>query len=256
MHNKILRQNLPLDGNSGNENSSVVNLVNIHVRPSLLINMCKDLIEESRNVTFDWHIARVVRWLKLDNGRFLDSILVYASLDLRIAIERYLLEFLLLLNDLHFSAEDREKCRSINGLFALMKDTDPEYRLTAEFTKIIASVTPEIPEITIIETGYLRRKWEELSEYCHKQLEPNESFSSTDKKFQQKGFRLIQEIVDKFREWNRQSVFGLALPQHMDPDTKNIYDKFVKKEIDADQAQRMLKIIDPVLRARYRNKYQ
>ncbi len=137
--------------------------------------MYKTLIEEYREVTFDWHKARVVKWLKLDNGRFLDNILVYANIDLRIAIERYILEFLIILKDLQLSNKEKERCRSINGIFALMKDADPEYRLTAEFTKIIASITPEIPEITIIDTGYLKRKWEELSEYCHKQIEPDES---------------------------------------------------------------------------------
>ena len=52
-------------------------------------------LEENRQVTFDWHIARVIKWLQYDNNRFLDNVLIYAAVDLRIAIERYILELLI-----------------------------------------------------------------------------------------------------------------------------------------------------------------
>ncbi len=38
-----------------------------------------DFIEIPRQVTFDWHITQVMKWLKFDNGRRLDNVLVYAA---------------------------------------------------------------------------------------------------------------------------------------------------------------------------------
>ena len=212
------------------------------------------LIEEPRQVTYDWHIARVIKWLKYDNGRMLDNILVYASVDLRIAIERYLLEFLAILKSHNLSTKEKRRARSISGLFALIQETDQYYRKTAEFTLIICSITPEMTEISIVDTGYLRRKWEELSNYCHKQLEPAESFESRKREFQIKGFELVQEVVNRFWDWGRGRAFGLVLPDTMEEETKFIYDKFVSNEITADQANTMLKLIDPILRSRFRQK--
>ena len=40
-----------------------------------------NFLEETRQVTFDWHIARVYQWLQYDTNRFLDNVLVYAAVD-------------------------------------------------------------------------------------------------------------------------------------------------------------------------------
>jgi len=208
-------------------------------------------IEQNRQTTFDWHISQVLKWLKFDDNRKFDSTLVYASIDLRIAIERYIFELLDLLKSGNFSEAEKRKCRSINGVFALMRETDPNYRKTAEFTLIIASITPEFPEISIVDTGYLRRKWEDLSEYCHKQIDPSESFESPNREWQIKGFELIDEIIAKFKEWKFESNMGICLPETMGEETKYIYEKFLKNDISSSQAKRMLQIIDPIMRRRF-----
>ena len=84
--------------------------------------MDTSFIEEKREVTFDWHMGRVLKWLECDNGQELDSMLVYASVELRCAIERYLFELLVLLkkpDDL--TADEAKKCKSKNGVLAVMK---------------------------------------------------------------------------------------------------------------------------------------
>lgn len=209
-------------------------------------------LEQNREVTFDWHITQALKWLKFDNGRKLDSTLIYACVDLRIAIERYILEFLILLKSGKFTEAEISRCRSINGIFSLMRETDLFYRKTAEFTLLIASITPEIPEITIVDTSYLRRKWEELSEYCHKQLEPSDSYGSNNREWQSKGFQLIDEIISRFREWKIQSNVAILLPDTMDEETRYIYDRFANDEITSSQAKKMLEIIDPIMRRRFR----
>jgi hypothetical protein len=171
---------------------------------------------------------------------------------MRLSIERYLFELLALLKNMNFSAEEERKCRSINGIFALMQETDPEYRKTVEFTRIVASVIPNSPEITIVDTAYLRRKWEELSNYCHKQLAPEESFASPNREFQERGFKLLDEILARFKDWKWESVCGIIHKDSMPDEVKEVYDKFVREEITSEETRRMLQIMEPVLSNRLR----
>lgn len=217
------------------------------------------LLEENRQVTFDWHISRVIKWLKFDGGRFLDSVLIYAAVDLRIAIERYILELLILLkyDDNHeqiFTESELKRIRSMKGIFALMQEVDPFYRKTFRFTQMICEFTPELPPLSIIDTSYLRRKWEELSEYCHKQLDPIDTFDSSDREFQKIGFKLIQEVLDKFWDWGKGRATGILSRSSLDEDTLGVYNRFISDEIDENQVRTSLKIMEPILRQRFKRR--
>lgn len=207
-------------------------------------------LESPRNVTFEWHIVQVKDWLDFDNSRELDSVLVYAAVEMRAAIERYILELLLLLKDRKLSDDEVKRCRSITGLFALMKETDPFYRKTIEFTKLMASTIPGGPEITVVDTAYLNRKWQELSEYCHMQLQPAETFMSNNRAFQKRGFALIREVLQKFFEWEHESNCAVVVRSSLPEEAWDVYDKFIREQIDSGQAKRMLTLMEPVLRAR------
>jgi len=210
-------------------------------------------LEKERQVTFEWHFAQALKWLKFDNRRQLDNVLVYASLELRCAIERYIFEFLVLLKE-KLTTEDEERCRSIRGIFDLMKETDPFYRKTAEFTKLIFVITPNAPELVIVDTSYLRNKWEELSTYCHKQLAPSKTFRSPSRAFQKKGYKLISDVISRLNIWRPESVCGLIRPSTMPPETREVYEKYIRNEIDDRQAKRMLDLMQPVLNYRLRQK--
>ena len=210
-------------------------------------------LEEKRQVTFDWHITQVLKWLKYDKGRKLDSVIVYASLELRCAIERYLLELLYLLNDRKLTPDDEIRCRSKDGILNLMKETEPDYTKRAKFTNLIASITPEIPKVVIVDIKYLIRKWNKLSDYCHKQLQPKESFDSVNREFQEKGLKIINEVVNKFKEWESKGAFGITNKESMPSEVRSIYEKYIKDEIDEGRAKRMLKLMEPVLRRRLGN---
>jgi hypothetical protein len=206
--------------------------------------------EAPREVTFDWHIIQAKKLLEFDGGRELDSILVYAAVELRAAVERYIFELLYLLKECKFSRDEEKRCRSITGIFALMKETDPVYRKTIEFTKLVVSITPGLPEITVVDTAYLNRKWQDLSKYCHMQFRPEETFGSQSRKFQKQGFALIREVIQKFYEWKVESNCAILERSSLPEVVRDVYDKFIREEIDAVQAKRMLVLIEPVLRAR------
>jgi len=209
-------------------------------------------LEEKRQVTFDWHITQVLKWLKYDKGRKLDSVLIYASLELRCAIERYLLELLYLLKDRKLTPDDEIRCRSKDGILNLMKETEPYYIKRAKFTNLIASITPGMPKVVIVDIKYIIRMWNTLSNYCHKQLRTEESFESVNREFQEKGFKIIREVVSKFIDWESKGAFGIINKESMPPEVRSVYYKYIKDEIDEGQAKRMLKLMEPVLRSRLR----
>lgn len=207
-------------------------------------------LEAPREVSFDWHIVQAKNWVEFDGGRELDSILVYTAVELRAAIERYIFELLYLLKEGKLSGDEEKRCRSIKGIFALMKETDPFYRKTVEFTKLVVSMTPGSPEITVVDTAYLKRKWQDLSEYCHMQFRAESTFGSQSRKFQKQGFALIRQVLQKFDEWNDGSNCAVLRRSSLPEEVRDVYDKFIRKEIDGGQAKRMLLIIEPVLQAR------
>ncbi len=207
-------------------------------------------LEAPREVTFDWHIVQAKKLLEFDGGRGLDSVLVYAAVELRAAIERYIFELLYLLKEGKLSGDEEKRCRSITGIFALMKEADPVYRKTIEFTKLVVSLTPGLPEITVVDAAYLNRMWQDLSEYCLMQFRPVETFGSQSRKFQKQGFALIREILHKFHEWKVESNCAVLARSSLPEEVRNVYDKFIREDIDAGQAKRMLVLMEPVLRAR------
>jgi len=218
--------------------------------------MDTSFLEEKREVTFDWHIYRVPRWLEYDGARKLDSILVYASVELRCAIERYFFELLYLLKKPNkLTSTEEKRCQSKNGVLDLMKEIEPYYRKRATFTNLIASVTPETPKVVIVDIKYLIRVWSELSIYCHKQLRPEKSWDSVNREFQENGFKLINEVVNQLKVWEFNASFGIINKESMPPEVRSLYDKYINNKIDEAQAIRMLDLMGPVLRARQRYRY-
>jgi hypothetical protein len=217
--------------------------------------MTTSFLEEKREVTYYWHIVQVRKWLKYDNGRKLDNALVYASLELRCAIERYLFELLVLLKKGNFTAEEVRRCKSKDGILDVIRDTEPYYVKRATFTNLIASVDPKLPKVVIIDIKYLIRMWHTLSLYCHKQLKPKESFDSPNHQFQKKGFELINDVVITFMEWERIGAFGIIDKESLPPETRGVYEKYINDQIDEGQAKRMLNLMTPVLIARLKLKH-
>jgi hypothetical protein len=208
------------------------------------------LLSEPRDVTSEWHIVQAKRWLDFDDGREFDSVLVYAAVELRAAIERTLFELLYLLKEQQVTEEDILRAKSLKGIEALLREADASYRKTIEFTHLVASMTPGLPAVSAVDTAYLRRRWSDLSEYCHFQIAPAKTFAAPNREFQRRGFHLVREVLDRFLEWRVKSSMGLIQRSSMPDETRSIYDKFVAHQIDAEQAKRMLVIAEPALRQR------
>lgn len=208
--------------------------------------MDTNFLEKPREVTAEWHLRQVMIWLEYDKGRELDNVLVYASFELRCAIERSIFENLLLVKR-KLTPEEKERCRSIEGMFDLMQESDSLYRKTFEFTKMFFSMVLGVNEVKPLNTSFLIRKWHDLSDYCHKQLEPAKSFQSPNREFQKRGFKLIHKIMKSFKELEGNHV-GYLRPDTMSDELRSVYERYLNDEIDEISVKRTLNIMEPVLR--------
>lgn len=208
------------------------------------------LLTRQRGVTSAWHIQQAKRLLAFDAGRHLDTVLVYAAIELRAAIERYLCELLLILRSGRVTKKDAKQCRKIGGVFALIKAEDPLYRKTIAFTNIIASTLPALSKLEMVDTSRMQGFWNALSEFCHKQLEPELTFESPNRDFQRKGFALLNEVLAYFSDSVACGVGMLMSRRKMEPEVQRVYDDFVNGRITETDARGMLRIAAPVLAER------
>ncbi len=203
-------------------------------------------MEKPRQVTAEWHLRQVMKWLEYDNGRELDNVLVYASFELRCAIERTIFENLLLVKG-KLTPEEQKRCRSKEGMLDLMRESDSLYRKTFEFTKMFFSIVLGVNKIKPINTAFLSRKWHELSTYCHKLLEPAKSFQSPNRDFQKKGFKLIHKVLKSYSELEK-NLGAYIRPDSMSDELRSVYERYLNDEIDDASVKRTLNIMAPILR--------
>ncbi len=218
------------------------------------LNRLKFLLED-RSVGLDFHLRQVKRWFDFDDGKKLDNVLVYASVELRCAIERLAFELMYIVQEKKLTSQEEKRCKNVNGTLELLQEVEPDYRKLAQFTNLVASLHPRIPRIALIDIKFLIRSWHELSNYCHLHLRPSEAWESTHRSFQTKAFRFLKECFDKITSWvTRPSALGIVSKQSMEPEVKDIYEKFLLGEIDEEQVKVRLRIAGPVLESRMRMK--
>ena len=82
------------------------------------------------------------------------------------------------------------------------------------------------------------------------QFHPEETFQSRGRKFQKQGFALLREVLQKFHEWQVESNCAVLARSSLPDEVRDVYDKFIREEVDANQAKSMLVLMEPVLRAR------
>ena len=61
---------------------------------------------------------------------------------------------------------------------------------------------------------------------------------------------MIREVLQKFHEWKVESNCAVLARSSLPEEVREVYDRFIREEIDAGQAKRMLILMEPVLRAR------
>ena len=209
-----------------------------------------EFLERRREGTFDDHADQIVGWLEFDQSRRLESVLVYASLEMRCAIERYLFEFLVICNEGRLPEEDVARCQTPDGLFALVEETLPLYRKTAEFTQLIVSLSPGAPPVPILELDVLREGWRDLEPFVRPTLGPPPPEPERSEAIA-RGYERIAQLLDRLVEWDLERVCAIVDPATMPPEAQTVFEQYVTGDLGAEAARERLRLMEPVLRARH-----
>ena len=115
-----------------------------------------------------WSVIQAGTLLEEAKARHSSSLLIYAALELRLAVEQIMFTIIVVEKGRADPATLRA-CRRKGGLFRVLADVTPQYALKCKFTDVLVAYYPEIPQGAAWDVKLLRRHHAALSELCHAQ---------------------------------------------------------------------------------------
>jgi len=213
--------------------------------------MGNHLLTEKRGVTSDWYFDQAEALLKFALQRDSATGLVYAALEARNALERFVLEMSLLATGGQLSEAQIRTAQHRDGAFQLLDQAMNNYRRHLEFTNLTLEVGGDPFRVAIPNVGQFRRLRTALSDYCHFQLDPAATVNHPQHSWFIAGTTRVQEALDMLRNL-RSQVNGVIQPDSMHAEVREVFQAFVAGQIDTAAARLRLRLMQPVLKERLR----
>jgi hypothetical protein len=115
-----------------------------------------------------WSVIQAGTLIEEAKARHSGSLLIYAALELRLAIEQLMFTIIVVAKG-RADAATFHACRRKGGLFRVLGEVAPLYALKCKFTDVLVSNYPEIPQGAAWDIKKLRRDHAALTELCHAQ---------------------------------------------------------------------------------------
>lgn len=208
----------------------------------------EEILTRPRQCASDWLViqARDLGQTSKENNN--PTLLVFACLEARNAIEQLWYELAMLIYGGAMSYAIYERCRRRrNGFLAEIDAAEPRYRQLSRFTAIIMDLDRRIPQRGIAwNLGRLKKYWHSLSAYCHAQGHPSPTLE--DPKWFQAGYSLLEEVFLYFEQEMTQALTAIMPPDNMTPEARMVWEDFADNKIDEDQVRTRLRIVQPAVR--------
>ena len=115
-----------------------------------------------------WSVIQAATLLEEAKTRHAGSLLIYAALELRLAIEQLMFTIIVVAKSKADPATLRA-CNRRDGLLRVLAEVAPQYALKCKFSSLLVSFHPEIPQGAEWDLKALQRYHAALSELCHAQ---------------------------------------------------------------------------------------
>jgi len=192
---------------------------------------------------------RALSWLDVAKRERNVCALQYASHDARQALEQLLFEEIVLSVGTQLDRKEYKKCKgNSTKLYKTIRHLNPEYNKLAQFTLAFISTSPQSPPLIIWDHKDLLRHWGTVSNYLHWAGEPAETVESSE--WLDKGIKAVEKAALYIWENNEKGFTGILMPQDMEPEIKDSWERFRASEIDLDSVKRIAKIALPTLNKR------
>ena len=214
------------------------------------------IIHEKRAVTSGYHLMVARGWRILGQADNLHSPLAYSAFEFRCSIERALIELFVLIRDKKVSKSDLKAMSSFGKLQKTIVKTfggQTRFQRTMTFNKLYA-VAGGIPLFSVLDITILERFWLKLSEYCHRQLKPDETWESMGDQWLRKGYELLNEVETYLWSVLVTAKVGWVQPRTMEPEMLKAQEDFVDGRIDQATLETRFTIMGPIIAARVQDK--
>jgi len=208
----------------------------------------EQLLLQPRQCASEWLAMQAHQLSEIGKNSVSPTLVVFACLEARNAIEQLWCEILLLIHGGAISRQLFEQCRKRQGGFlAAIQDAEPKYRQLSKFTEIAMNLDSCAPcEGIAWDLRRLKRLWQSLSEYCHAQCIPTVTIE--DSKWISKGHELVAELFTYFRQKMSRGATAILSPDAMTYEAKMIWEDFVGNRIDEEQVRIRLRVVQPLPR--------
>ena len=189
-----------------------------------------------RKVTSKWHIEQAERLLQIATNRKSSSALIYAALEARNAIERFVFEMSVLATGSCFADYQLRMAQKKDGIFELLKQAMENYRKHIEFTNLILNMSNANFQVSIPNLKTFKQHRTSLSEYCHCQLSPTITIDEPESKWFKKGIGTIEKtiyyITDQFNK-----TLGAISRNSMPDEVRDLFDQYIKNKVNDQSAK-------------------
>jgi hypothetical protein len=213
--------------------------------------MENQFLTEKRGVTSDWYFDQAATLLAFALQHDSATALVYAALEARNALERFVLEMSLLATGGHLSEAQIHTAQRRDGAFQLLDQAMSNYRRHLQFTNLTLEVGGDPFRVAVPNVGQFRRLRTDLSDYCHFQLDPTATVNHPQNRWFITGTTRVQKTLDMLRDL-RSQVNGVIQPNSMPAEVREVFQAFVAGQIDTPTARLRLRLMQPVLEERLR----
>lgn len=222
----------------------------------------QEIFERARETKAAFHSRLGREWRLYGQPKDLHSPLVYAAFEFRCAIERCVIELFALIRNQKLSEKDLSDIQRFAGLIQTVLRS--EGGKLALYRKLVfnreyvrsGSTPPTSVWLSVPDLGVLQKYWTGLSEYCHRQLKPADTWKSMGDKWVADGYDLLLEVENYLFAITSQRKIGWVQVDTLEPEELQVRSDYVEGRIDETSMKSRLELMGPIIRERRRLRIQ
>jgi len=208
-----------------------------------------EILTAKRKVTSGWHHQQATALKKIAVEKTSATALVYAALELRIGLERYIFEMSIAAIGGQLTSENLRTARKKKGVFNLLQESMENYRRNIEFMNMVIDQMKIPYTVPIPDLRTIRQLIDELSDYCHPQFDPLQTVNHPTGSWFIEGITLIDKAIELLGELVKQPR-GAMTRESMPPEVCDLFDEYLQGSVDETTVRTRLNLMEPVLRSR------
>jgi hypothetical protein len=218
------------------------------------------IIHNDRDLTSGYHLMVGRGWRIIGEQNKLHSPLTYAAFEYRCSIERIMIELFVLVRNKKITAKDFRAMNSISGVRKAIYSEcggKKEFQRRQTFNRIYSQGNFPTSALWIAEVDIelLEKQWSKLSEYCHRQLKPYETWKSMGNQWLKNGYKLLNEVENYLWSIMVDSHVGWVQAATMQPEMLDAMNQFVSGSISQSTLESRMSIMGPIIKKRVYGKY-